>query len=527
MSDSPTTVSESATPETAAKKASRSRTVLATGFWFVGNFVITFAQQLAVVPLFLKYWQAPTYGDWTTLTAMTVWFSMADAGMQSFVTNRLTQHHSRGHWDEFRSDLASATLMYVVVISSAFLLLLGLAFGYFVHAKFYGDHRPLADSAVMIIVFMGTYILMMILSGFVTGLYRAMGQANKSPRVAFFHRSLLLINTILILVLGGTPRNLATVYLVQSILVTTYVAWDVRRLDRRAVPTLRGARWSVAVSFLAPSVMFLLLDTGRNLTVQGMTLVVSGILGPVAVVGFTTTRTLANALRQLTSMIGNTVWPELTRISARGENDRMVLGHNMIVKWTSLMSLVPAAILFFSGTDVYAAWTRGRSVADEHLLRLFLLDVLIGTPAMASTVILQATSEVQTIAIFQSVAGVINVIACFVGIHYLGLPGAAIAPLLLTMLLFGTWVPAHVQKQLQRPALAYWTGIYLPLVLISLATFCVGGLTHHYVARGLQGVAIETVTISLCAVGLAVPFLFTTEERTFFSTIARRVLKRA
>jgi O-antigen/teichoic acid export membrane protein len=517
-----------------AVKVNRSRTVLFTGLWFVGNQFLNLGQQILIVPLYLKYWgpavglsqNSPSlYGDWLELSSLTsYWFGMADAGMQAFVVNRLTGHYAQEKWQEFRADLASAGLMYLLVMSTALLVLISLTLTLPIGEHFQTQGRPLAPFAATVFGCLGAAVLVQIVSGFVSGLYRAMGQANKSPRVGFIQRSCFLLGTVLVLLLHGQPQHLALMQLSIAIVAVLWVAYDTQRIDKRVALTLQGARWKTARGFLAPSFMFLILDLGRGLTIQGMTVVVTETLGSAVL--FNTTRTMANFLRQITTVISNTVWPELTRINARGDKERLVLGHLLVVKLTSVLALIPAAILFFSGTAVYQFWTRGRSVADETLLRLFLVDLVVGTPALASVVILQATSQVRSIAAFQSIAGVINVVACYFLVRYMGLAGAAIAPLLMTVVLFGTWVPSHVQQHLGQPVRDYWIGIYLPLALISAATFLACGATHRLIHGWVPALIVEGVVASVFALGLSVPFLFSAKERTFGTTIMRRLVRR-
>ncbi len=503
---------------------SRSRTVFMTGFWMVAFQAMNLVQQLLIIPLFLHYWTASLYGDWLEISSVAAWFGMADAGLQSYVINRLTEWYARERWDELRSDLANATLMFLLAVGVGFTALLIATAAMPIDAHFQAQHRPLAGSAAMTLGLLGAYIVTLIFGGFLSGLYRALGRADRGQQVSFVQRLFVLGATIAVLVTHGTPVELAGSYLLISFVLLAWIAWDTRRMDARLTPMLDGASWRTAVGFLGPSFHFLVLDKSRDLTLWGTVIVVSEMLGSTSVVVLSTTRTMINALRQITTVLSNAVWPELTRISARGERDRLVLAHGLIVKLTSTLALVGTVILFFSGTDIYELWTH--RATDQRLLRLFLLDVLAGTPAMASVVILQATSQLRAMAILQSVTGISNVIACALLVRYLGVSAAAVTPLIFTVTVFGTWVPAHVQKFLGEPARRYWTEIYWPLAWMTGATLVVTRAVHHLVPHGLAGFLAESIVAFATATLLARVILFKPHEVSFLTDAVRRMLRR-
>src|SRR5262249_57549463 len=120
---------------------------------------------------------------------------------------------------------------------------------------------------------------------------------------------------------------------------------------------------------------------------QGTVLLIVTRLGGVAVAVFVTSRTLTSVMRQAVFTFNNALWPHLTAMEATGDYRRLRLIHRLLVMGSSALAIAFAAALWHVGVDVLSLWTGGKLVADEVLLRLLLVQLVLQAPWVASSVL--------------------------------------------------------------------------------------------------------------------------------------------
>ena len=77
---------------------------LLANFFGIGVQLFT---QIALIPLFLIFWDINTYSDWIILTAISSFFAMSDIGLNSVTINRFVIKHTEGNLVECRSLLTN------------------------------------------------------------------------------------------------------------------------------------------------------------------------------------------------------------------------------------------------------------------------------------------------------------------------------------------------------------------------------------------------------------------------------------
>ena len=78
---------------------------------------ITIGIQLLSLPIFLHYWDTPTYGVWIMLSAIPAYLSMADAGMVAAAGNQMTMSIAQGNVVEANKTFQSAQLFMTIACS--------------------------------------------------------------------------------------------------------------------------------------------------------------------------------------------------------------------------------------------------------------------------------------------------------------------------------------------------------------------------------------------------------------------------
>src|SRR5206468_4221137 len=145
----------------------------------------------------------------------------------------------------------------------------------------------------------------------------------------------------------------------------------------------------------SPAFAFMSFPLGNALSIQGMLTVIGSILGPGAVVVFSTTRTLTRLALQLMGVINSAVWPEISMAYASGRLDLARKLHRHSVQTSLWMSL--GIILCFTafGGSVLTVWTRGKVIVDITLFRLMLVIIFANTIWFTSSVVPAAINKHQ------------------------------------------------------------------------------------------------------------------------------------
>jgi O-antigen/teichoic acid export membrane protein len=245
--------------------------------------------------------------------------------------------------------------------------------------------------------------------------------------------------------LGGGPGAAAIAFLAGSILgfvvswliLRRAVLWLSFRPSRPRAQTLR--------SLLAPGLAFLTFPLSNALSVQGLTIVVGSVLGPAAVVVFSTTRTLTRVVTQIMSSINLSIWPELSRSIGGGnlEHARMVL--RRAVQLSLVVSLSSAITLIVVGPAVIRAWTHGLVDPPINLLAILLLVVVANSFWFTLTTSLVATNRHARQAVVYLTSTTVALVLAIPFTSSFGLVGAAVALLAIDLAMSAYVVPAALR----------------------------------------------------------------------------------
>ncbi len=506
---------------------SRAKRVLLTGVWGVSEQVVTILYQVATVPLFLRVWGQDTYGDWLTIASLVAYLMLANLGMQSYVVNLLTQHYVKGMWDELRGEVASASLMFLMAAALA-LVALGAVVMLAPVDSLFPDAKT-AHTGRLVTLMLGARVIFSILTNLFGGFYRVQGLADYAKFAHFMQRAAILAAVFVVLLMGLGPVTLAVSEAAAVFLLMLGVIYDTRRRDPRVGLHLRGASLSKAVSFLGPSLLFFFDAFAAALVFQGIIIVIRWQLGPRAVVTFSTSRVLANIVRQGMAFIETSMYPEITRIEA-GKPERMPFTYSLLLKVIFATSYVAVAILFFAGKDLYAVWIRGHATMDEGLMRLLLADVWGAAPVIVSVAVIYSTNKTQwvwQVSLRRLMHSVCTLATVFVALKPVGLwtAGAALAGF--NFILFTLSVPRWCMREVGVPSvLDHLRNVYVPYVVNTAVLMTVSYLVTRPLPGGMARLVGATVGVCLAAVPLFWFYALDREERGYFVGLVRAVVRK-
>jgi O-antigen/teichoic acid export membrane protein len=200
---------------------------------------------------------------------------------------------------------------------------------------------------------------------------------------------------------------------------------------KREVPWIefgfQHARMTTLRRLTGPSVSFLALPIGLSLNLQGMLLVVGHVLGPVAVVIFSTARTVSRVAVQFMNMISNTIWPEMS--TAVGAEDWPLARaiHRRACQISIGIGLLIVIAMGTVGPWIWPRWTLHSFPTDTVLLDLMLLLVVFSSLWMTSMTALTATNRHQKVTVMYLIVTMASVGVAWVLASPFGLRGVAVA----------------------------------------------------------------------------------------------------
>jgi O-antigen/teichoic acid export membrane protein len=411
--------------------ALRSRLLAGTGANSFG-LAISIGTQLASLPLFLSQWDVAAYGTWLMLSALPAYFSMADVGMVTAAGNRMTMEMaaSRGH--EANAIFQSAQAFVAIACGVLALVVLPAVWWWPWTEAHIGDARQ-----ALIVLMLG--VVLSFASGLCDQRFKATQRYAFGTLVANSARltewigwmaGLMLWGSFTAVALGGLLARLAALLAAMALAA---------RDDHILRWGFEHARLTHIRALLRPAVAFMAFPLSNAISLQGFTLVVGVILGPVAVAVFNAYRTIARLAVQVSGLFSHALWPEFSRLKGIGETDRLARLARSGTLLTAAQALVSAASLYLIAPFLLRAWTHGQITWQPDVFGWFMVYAVIAAGWHVPRVLLMASNEHITMAFWSVVTSLLGLGLCALFASH-GLNGAVQAMAIAELALASTAV---------------------------------------------------------------------------------------
>ena len=354
--------------------------------------IVTIAIQLASLPLFLKYWDLPKYGTWLMLSAIPAYLSMADVGMVTAASNKMTMAAGRadlfGANRTFQSALAFMTIACSTLVFTAVLFAI-----FFPLPKGYGTDECMALGAL----FLG--VLCTLFGGLPEALFKATGRYALGNFLASLSRLGEWGGAAYGLAAFGTFTAVAScALLARFISLVLVIALSCR--DSRGIEWgFAQASRSEVKSIVRPALSFMAFPLSNALIFQGLTLVVGVLLGASAVAIFNTYRTVARVATQATGIFSHALWSEFARLFGSGGANAVRTMYRRAAVLGLLMAIGLSTVLYLVGPYLLQTWTHGEVTFNPDLMLLMLGYAAVAGAWHVPRVLLMSTNEHGKLAI--------------------------------------------------------------------------------------------------------------------------------
>ena len=398
----------------------------AQGFAQVVNLII----QIGSVPLFLHFWGKLLYGEWILLSTVPSYFALSDLGFANAAGTEMTMLVARGDRAGALKVFQSAWVL-VTAVSLIVTVTMLAAVQFLPMAKWLNLTTLTHSEIVAVTSILVFQVFFDLQTGLIGNGYRCDGNFAAGTLVRNLQRLAEFIVGAIALCLGAHLAVLALSVTLMRLLGNLLSIFDVRRRSPWIVMGWRHADIETIKLITSPALTFMGFPLGHALSLQGMVTVVGATLGPVAVVLFSTSRTLSRFIWQLLNAITNTVWVELS--TAFGASDIALARklHRRACQAAVWIAFVCSIALFFAGPLIFRLWTRGSLVFDPKLFVLLLVVGMCNSFWSTSYIVLIAVNRHQRLALVYVAATATSMAFGYVLTRIIGIHGAALALLVI------------------------------------------------------------------------------------------------
>lgn len=391
--------------------------------------VVTAVIQLGTVPLLLHSWGAAKYGDWLLLSAIPSYLTLANLGFGdasgSDMTVRVARGDRQGALETFQSSWALLLAVSVIAMLVASGSVWWIPWSHWMHLSSLTDRE-----AAGVVFVLGAYIVVGQQCGVLESGYRCDGNFALGT---FWGTMLRLAETLLAtlagLLTGSLLDSALTFLLVRSFGALAY-AVQLRRKSPWLSLGLKHARLDRIRALAAPAAGFIALPLGNAIEIQGFTVLIGILSGPVAVTVFSTLRTLARLNFQLTTAIAWAVWPELSAAFGAGNIGLARMLHRRAYRAGLVLSFGAGLFLWFAGPAIYRGWIRHAVGFDANCFHILLVVTLANSLWFTSSVVPMSTNAHHRLTVAFLAASALSLAVGWALIPGMGISGAAWALLL-------------------------------------------------------------------------------------------------
>jgi O-antigen/teichoic acid export membrane protein len=388
--------------------------------------LVTVLVQVGSVPLLLHAWGAARYGDWLLLSAIPSYLTLSDLGFGdasgSDMSMRVAAHDRDGALRTFQSSWVLVT-----AVSLAALLFASLSVWWVPWQRWLRLSSVSSPQAAAILMVLAAYVVVAQQNGVTESGYRCDGYFAEGTFWATILRLAEAMATTTVALLGGSLLAVASTCLAARCLGTIGYSLLLRRKSPWIRYGLRHVRLYAVKQLAAPAFGFMAFPVGCACSLQGLTVVIGALLGPIAVVSFSTLRTLSRLNLQLVKIVKNALWPELSRAFGAGDISLARRLHRHACQASLGLSVMGGLLLWIFGPFIYRIWIRHDVAFDATCFHILLLVVVTNSLWDTSAVIPMSINGHCRIAVNYAVAAIVSLGLAWVLIPHFGTVGAAVA----------------------------------------------------------------------------------------------------
>jgi O-antigen/teichoic acid export membrane protein len=397
---------------------------------------LTAAIQLVSVPIFLHFWGPKLYGEWLVLSAIPIYLGFTDFGFGSVAGSEMTMLVARGAKDA-ALEVFQSTWLLTTGVSVSFGLCVALGLGVLPVERWLNIAVLSRGQVTAILCALCAYVLLDMQWTVIAAGFKSDGNYALGALMGNIVRFCTNACSVAAVAFHGSPLTVAIILVCFRFLGN----WACQFVLTRKSPWLhygyRHAHLSVIRRLFGPAIAFMAFPAGNAFILQGMTVLVGAVLGPIAVVMYSTVRTLTRFVYQTVDMITNGVWAEMSTALGAGNISLARNLHRCACQASLGLSLAAASFLALFGKGIYGVWTHHKITLDHALFYVLLIEVLANALWFTSSIVPIAWNRHQRQALVYVSATLASLPIAYFLMKWIGLPGAGISLLMVDLCMIG------------------------------------------------------------------------------------------
>ncbi|RAJ96083.1 O-antigen/teichoic acid export membrane protein [Larkinella arboricola] len=391
---------------------------------------VTVLIQVALVPIFLSYWDVSTYGIWVAIQALISVLNILDRGYVDYLGYEFLKL-GKDNSVQISKKLWSG--IWVLLITGAVEVIL---VGLFSFSDFLTNTLAEGNNINQDLVWQASWTLIFQWAGWTffsntTGLFfRALSVWGYYSRMAWWDVAIPLLTSIasvIIVIYGG---NLFMVGLGSNAflgIITIFRFYDIfKLLKKEAIKKEAGSLQTGFNNYLIS-----LMLSGRyffeNFRQQGIRLILTPLVGITGLAAFSTMRTGANVVQQGLLTITNPMLPELMRFLNQKEQDKMEATFGTV--WFVLICVLSPGVMVLQAVvePIFVTWTKGKILFDPILFGALSASILVYSVAQPAMAIIVGNNQLKKQIVLSIISAFVLLASLLVFIPIFGLAGAGLA----------------------------------------------------------------------------------------------------
>lgn len=354
--------------------------------------LVTVIVQLVGVPVLLYTWGPQLYGEWLVLFAIPAYLSIADLGFSQSVANDMTARAARGDRVGALAAFQSLAVLVYSIVAAGLLLsavvLWRVPLDGFLNFEVIGS-----DEARWVLWLLIAKVLVALADGVNHAGFRAVGEYALHQSLQVTGRLLQFIGIWGVALVGGGPVLAALAFFGVGAITTVTLGALLKRRHAWLSFGFAHAQRAELRRLARPALGNVAIPLAQALNVQGMVLVVAAALGPLAVVVFSTLRTLTRMTLGAIMAVAHATEPELAAAYGAGNHAlvRTLFVHGL--RASAWLGLATAVVLLLFGRSVLEIWTHGQVSMDFTLFAWLIASALASVLWFGALVVLKATNK--------------------------------------------------------------------------------------------------------------------------------------
>lgn len=394
---------------------------------------INMAAQIVLVPVYLSYWEAETYGVWLAVQGIMSTLSMLDYGHQNFLAYEFLRFGendraslARYLWSGIVMGLIVSFIQIALIVVFIFSGALGFLLGDSVirnDSLLYAAGIALSLQGISWLVFATSLGL----------IGRALATFGYFPRTAWWgvvSATTTALAPPIAVVLGADLIIASVVLLVGAAIYSVPVYIDYLKLLNREKVGFIKPSLSIGYRNLKKSLPLLGKSIFENVRQQGVRLILTPLSGPIGLVAFSTMRTGANVALQGLNTIVNPLVPDLMRFLHARDQPRTESAFATI--WILVVAVMAPGVVILQALiePLYVLWTQNKVSFDPLLFAFLSFGVLVYAVVQPAMAVVIGNNLTKTQLALTALAAIIVFICMIILVPVLGIVGAGIALLL-------------------------------------------------------------------------------------------------